>query len=935
VKRDGDRMYGVRAKRLWRGAASVAALLAGASPAWADNCFTASGNPFLVGFANGTFRQTHCGTENGFTIQSFGPDGSSNLVFFMMGADTVNGNVILAQGSILENLGISAAPPAVQAQIVGFNLGKGLPAAFPGADPGGLVITQSSIAGFVQNAGTIDGQFLGGQPGSGSPFAGERLPATNGILITNTVFSGPTAGIINSGLMELSSSPPDLVQHLKIGPFAGTGITLNGSTLAGDITNSGTIMVTATAASNGVSAKGVVLGGGQNFGRPLGAMSFTGNIVNSGTLAISADGAGVSATGVEVDSAPGTTHAGIVNSGVLSVTGTNGATGVGVKASAPITGGIANTGMLMVSVAGAKNGSSAKGIVLGGASATTDVSGNLVNSGTLAISANGVGSSATGIEVDSGQASAHAGILNSGAIGVLGTNGATGVGIKGSTPITGGITNTGLLIANTAAIDLTQETGGTTTITQAGGMIVGNVFGNGGDVLNLTGGNLVLSTASKVSGLGRFTQSAGGTLTLQVTPSTAAGSFPTIHAGTISLGGTLQVLPQGVLGNYINGVTYKDVFVSATPITGSFGSITTSIPLLTASVTPDTPDAFNVVLGLDRATLAASAQDLTQSLRLGLGSSRALIDTVQDRLVIGADYDGGLALGATTPNGEIQKPERGGVWARGYGAIGNAPASGAASSYQTNGLGVIAGADWLLTPDWLVGVAGNYANTSVDFADASHTNVGTYQGAIYSGLSAGPWYATGLAGFGVNNYNTTRQLAPFAAFGFAGAATSSPNGQTYTSYAEAGYRWSQPGFALTPYGGLGYIHTHIGAFTEEGGFGALAVNAASSDSLATDLGVRLTTRIAIAGLNPILPEIRLGWRHEFLDATQTLTASLAGLAGSNFSATGANFGRDSALVGLGATQALGSSARIFVAYDGQFTRKLNEHIFSAGFKARF
>jgi hypothetical protein len=74
-------MYGARAKRLWRGAASLAALLAGASPAWADNCFTASGNPFLVGFANGTFRQTHCGTENGFTIQSFGPDGSSNLVF--------------------------------------------------------------------------------------------------------------------------------------------------------------------------------------------------------------------------------------------------------------------------------------------------------------------------------------------------------------------------------------------------------------------------------------------------------------------------------------------------------------------------------------------------------------------------------------------------------------------------------------------------------------------------------------------------------------------------------------------------------------------------------------------------------------------------------------------------------------------------------------
>ena len=151
-------------------------------------------------------------------------------------------------------------------------------------------------------------------------------------------------------------------------------------------------MASATAAANGVSAKGIVLGGGPDFGRPLAPMNFTGNIVNSGTLAISADGTGVTATGIEVDSAPGTIHAGIMNSGVLSVSGTNGASGVGIKASAPVVGGIANTGVLTVSVSGAKNGSSAKGIVLGGtASATTDVSGNIVNSGTLAITADGAG----------------------------------------------------------------------------------------------------------------------------------------------------------------------------------------------------------------------------------------------------------------------------------------------------------------------------------------------------------------------------------------------------------------------------------------------------------------------------------------------------------------------------------------------------------------
>jgi hypothetical protein len=207
-----------------------------------------------VGFARGTDEvsggQTHCGTENGFTITSQGPDqiATSMPIFFMMGADTVNGNVVLAQGSFLDNLGISAAQPRIAAQIMAFNLGKGLPATFPGNFPDGLVITQSSIAGFVENAGTIHGGVVN-PVGFGFPFAGEQFPAINGILITRTVLSGASAGIINSGLMELGSGAADFVQANKLGPFAVTGITLNGSTLAGDITNSGTIMASVTAAA--------------------------------------------------------------------------------------------------------------------------------------------------------------------------------------------------------------------------------------------------------------------------------------------------------------------------------------------------------------------------------------------------------------------------------------------------------------------------------------------------------------------------------------------------------------------------------------------------------------------------------------------------------------------------------------------------------------
>ncbi|MBV9738146.1 MAG: autotransporter outer membrane beta-barrel domain-containing protein, partial [Hyphomicrobiales bacterium] len=209
--------------------------------------------------------------------------------------------------------------------------------------------------------------------------------------------------------------------------------------------------------------------------------------------------------------------------------------------------------------------------------------------------------------------------------------------------------------------------------------------------------------------------------------------------------------------------------------------------------------------------------------------------------------------------------------------------------------------------------------------------VATYQGAIYTGWNSGPWYATAFAGFGVNAFGTTRELA---ALGLPGSATSSPNGQSYASYAETGYRFSQQGFAITPYVGAGYIHAHIDGFTETGGFGALAVNSANTSSFQTTLGVRATSRIATAS-GTLIPEVRLGWSHEFLDASQKITASLVGVPGSGFTSTGILFGRDAALVGAGLSFEMTPDAKVFVDYDGRLGSRLDEHSVSGGLKVRF
>ena len=113
------------------------------------------------------------------------------------------------------------------------------------------------------------------------------------------------------------------------------------------------------------------------------------------------------------------------------------------------------------------------------------------------------------------------------------------------------------------------------------------------------------------------------------------------------------------------------------------------------------------------------------------------------------------------------------------------------------------------------------------------------------------------------------------------------------------------------------------------------MNAADSNSFQTTLGVRLTSRIQMASYGTLMPELRLGWSHEFLDASQTITAALVGVPGSTFSTTGINFGRDAALVGAGLSLELSPDAKVFVDYDGKLGSRLQEHSVSGGLRVRF
>jgi outer membrane autotransporter protein len=602
------------------------------------------------------------------------------------------------------------------------------------------------------------------------------------------------------------------------------------------------------------------------------------------------------------------------------------------------------------------DGAIARGISLIAGSA---VSGGIANSGKITASSPGgvaigisLGLTVLGVGGAAETATISGGVTNSGSITATGGKSGIGILVNGNTPISGGITNTGTIIGSTVAISLAGETGVANTVTQAGGALVGSVIGSGNanaDVLNLTGGRIVLAGAQSISGFGTYNQT-GGTLVFNVTQSAAPGTYPTLSAGTINLhGGTFELAPAAgsLFALAAQGTTvFKNIIAADPPLSGSFASVTSPITLFSASLSPDatTANALDATLTLSQAGLAASAQDLTQDARLGLDAPRVLTSAIQDRLVANGgalgEWAPGPASGAVISKGPVSYSlGNANVWARGYDQFGTATAQAASAGvgYDINRAApIIAGIDWRFDNNIVTGVAATYVATSAKFKDGSSTNVSSYQGAAYAGWAGGPWYALGSVVASFNDFGTSRLLTPF---GLPGDATSSPSGQSYQGHAEAGYHWALPAagvnVSVTPYAALDYVNAHIDGFSETGGFGALSVNATDGNSFQTTLGVRLTSRIQMANTGTLTPELRLGWSHEFLDASQSLTAALVGVPGSTFSATGIAFGRDAALIGAGFSLELSPDAKVFVDYDGKLGSRLQEHSVSGGLRMRF
>ncbi len=369
------------------------------------------------------------------------------------------------------------------------------------------------------------------------------------------------------------------------------------------------------------------------------------------------------------------------------------------------------------------------------------------------------------------------------------------VGASGGATISGGTFQVG--DANTPSAlftgDVAVDAGGTLS---GHGTVAGNVS-NAGTVM--PGGTPGILTVS-----GNYTQTAAGTLMMQIGAPTAGSGYSQLQVGgSASLAGDLLL---GLNTGYQVGSTY-DLVHAAGGVSSTFAQDLFSNAALAAYLTPTVTYTANDVFLTLKANPAAFSKgypSYPSTMSAALGSSF--------QTVLGG-------FGSVPGMGGITTDARSGAWAQYTGSGGDL-----GGTHQNLQVGA-AGGGAAINDQLVIGaaVAGGSTTTTLSPSRVVADPVGVFAYGIYR--SGGLRVAASIGG-GSLRQTTTRELPTL---GLTGQAVST--GHFDGAAARAEYRLSWGGsLFLSPYAEASYLHSQYGSAQETGagaldlGYGALSQN---------------------------------------------------------------------------------------------------------------
>ena len=350
-----------------------------------------------------------------------------------------------------------------------------------------------------------------------------------------------------------------------------------------------------------------------------------------------------------------------------------------------------------------------------------------------------------------------------------------------------------------------------------------------------------------------------------------------------------------------------------------------------------------------------SGAEYANHLQSVLWSTRTIDRIITQRMEC---TDGGYAQAAdssakvgdktVTPTADVMaatgcfRQGEGNVWMSGFGNWNSLSGDRNAPGYDETQYGIVFGADYAFTDDLFAGIAGGYFDSQGDFdkfggRSGASIDYDGLQLAAYGGYDNSLYYLRGIVAYGNYSGDAHRDIK------FPGAAavdpSSSPDSDTWSFYGETGYRFNvMANGQLTPFLGLSLATANLDDTTEKdpnNTGAALKIRSSDANSVASVLGARFTAEMPMSG-GTFSPIVSVAWMHEFDDTAQQVNMSFAGApSGANFTVTGSEVARDSAVVDVGGKFSLNDSFDIGLYYNGQFNADYTSNGVNATLGYRF
>lgn len=807
--------------------------------------------------------------------------------------------------------------------------------AFSGGITNDGAIVSATGAGVISVGSDLNGDFINGEDGS-------ITAGASGFLFNGTDFNG---NVLNDGAIVAADQGINMIAAGTItgditnnGDItASSGIVLTAALIDGSVTNTGSLVTTG---GNALTINGTLTGDVTNDGGEINGL--IGIYVNGTVEGALSNSGGISALGgIVVD---GQIDGGITNSGdILALVGVD-LTGATAAHTITQTGGSISAFTALDMVNGqidtfSGQGGTVEGDILGDGDSFD------LNSTTQFAYASGA---ATGID--------HFDVLASGTY-LLGTDtrGVDGAGVQvtadhmrylnaGDTPRVYLDDNTTITLTNdfdqayngatagTLEYFLTTNTGTHGVISAATANVDGTIAAN---LDPATFAAAPIATGVTFTYTGVIT-SGGLTGTFDNVGDVLVTSNPFFTGSVIYNGDNVDLT--------IERLAFNDVLVAESHNQQAVGTALEAI-YTAGGYSPDLQDAIEALFsggttaeiqarlielsGSQHAQVGQAVQSVTNSIN---GMVRERLDSVllsQDgvrwagtpaqryaqAVAVASDA---AAPGLRGSQGMTRGNSPWSLWGRAFENEINVDTDADAPGYDHDSQGGIVGVDYAMSPNTTIGGSVTYATSDLWFDTAPDTaDIETWQVNLFGSYGFGRFYTDVQASYAWHDIGTLRSIDLPAPAG-SDIATAAYDASSWSVNGELGAIWRLGRVNMQPSLSVAYVDNSADGFTESSTTGySLIVGGADGQSLATTLALRASGQWMMAK-TPVVPDFKIGWRHEYLDDNSTFDAAFFDDPTVVMSIVSSQVKADSLVISSGATFGVTKNFEVFFDINGQY-----------------